>query len=468
MEYGALIQYLVYASLGISIIIPLAAIFTGRTSKAIAGLAWIAILSFTGSAILVIASPTPQLFYGGLVQHDNFTGFMMLAAALSGAIAMLAAGREPLFWESSPAYYSLLPLALAGTFFLLGAVDALLVLATWLLVSVISYVIVALPAEKESRAAAIRYILLGAIATLLLAVWAAGQLIVTSQAGLEGFTIAPLSVGKTSALAFAALIAALGFKLGVVPFHWWLPSVYGKADGKVIAVVSSVIKIAFIGILARIILLSSGNPFAAAYIAVTLAILAVATMTYGNIAALTTDRLQRLLAYSSIAHVGYLLAAMAALAYGAAASDQVARLALAAIAVQSIAYGAAKAALFGMVSPGRDSFEDIRGLLGGDKWTGIAAATLLLSLLGLPPLLGFWGKLYMFQAAAGYSIILVAAALINSAISSAYYVRAIRELIAEGEPKATPTPAAVAAVRLAALITIVLGLIAPLLVGIIP
>jgi len=380
---------------------------------------------------------------------------------------MLAAGREPLYWESSPAYYSLIPLALFGTFYLVGAADALLVLATWLLVSVISYVVVALPSEKDSRAAAIRYILVGAVATLFLAVWAAADLVVARELGLEAFTLAPLTLTKTSALAFTTLIIALGFKLGVVPLHWWLPSVYGRANGLVVSVVSSLIKIAFIGLLARIILVAAANPFAAPYIAGTLAVLAAATMTYGNIAALTTNRLQRLLAYSSIAHVGYILAALAALAYASALGGALINLALAAIAVQALAYGAAKAALFPLTT-GDDRFEAIRGLLGRDKWTGIAAATLLLSLLGLPPLLGFWGKLYMFLAVAAYSIILVVIALINSAISSVYYVRAIRELIAKDGSGTEPRESVKLAIQIAALLTIVLGLLAPLIIGIIP
>jgi len=467
MVYEQVIIYLIYTTLGISLIIPALTPLLGRTSKAIPTLAWLALLSFSAAAGLILYSPEPLAFYGGLVVHDNFTGLILLAVAASGAIAMLAAGREPLYWESSPAYYSLVPLALFGTFYLVGAADALLVLATWLLVSVISYVVIALPPEKDSRAAAIRYILIGAVATLFLAVWAAADLVVSRELGLEAFTLAPLTLTKTSALAFTTLIIALGFKLGVVPLHWWLPSVYGRANGLVVSIVSSLVKIAFIGLLARIILIASTSPFAAPYIAGTLAVLAVATMTYGNIAALTTDRLQRLLAYSSIAHVGYILAAFAALAYASAQAGALVNLALAAIAVQALAYGTAKAALFPLTTSD-DRFEAIRGLLGKDKWTGIAAATLLLSLLGLPPLLGFWGKLYMFLATAAYSIILVAIALVNSAISSVYYVRAIRELIAEDGPGAEPRESVKLAIRIAALLTIVLGLLAPLIIGIIP
>jgi len=467
VAYEQIVIYLVYTTLGISLIIPAVTPLLGRTSKAIPALAWIAVIAFAAAGGLILSSPEPLVFYDGLVIHSGFTGLILLAVAFSAAIAMLSAGYEPLYWESSPAYYSLVPLALFGSFYLVGAADALLVLATWLLVSVISYVIIALPSEKDSRAAAIRYILVGAVATLFLAVWAAAQLVVAGQIGLSSFTLAPLTPTKTGALAFATLIIALGFKLGVVPFHWWLPSVYGRANGIVVSVVSSLIKIAFIGLMARIILIAAANPFVATYIAPTLAILAVATMTYGNVAALTTDRLQKLLAYSSIAHVGYILAALAALAYGAATGGGLADLALAAIAIQALAYGAAKAALFGLTGYGDDSFEAIRGLLGSDKATGIAAATLLLSLLGLPPLLGFWGKLYMFLAVAAYSILLVAVALVNSAISSVYYVRAIRELIAEGEPAYKVEPNAALAVKIAAVLTIALGLLAPALLSLI-
>ena len=139
------------------------------------------------------------------------------------------------------------------------------------------------------------------------------------------------------------------------------------------------------------------------------------------------------------------------------------RYALAAVAVQAAAYGIAKAPLFSLTSTAR-SMREIRGLLGRDKAAGAGAAILLFSLLGMPPMLGFWGKLYMFIAVAKYSVLLVLVAFINSAISSAYYVRMARELAAEDYVEEVEVPREVSgALIIGALLLITLGLLAPIL-----
>lgn len=469
METVTTIEYLMYGTLILSLVVPLAATLAGRTSKLVTALSWIGVIVFalaSGLLFYKVSSIGQIAFYNGLIVHDAMTATILMAASAAASIALLGAGRDPQVWESSPAYYSLLPLALFGSFYIAGATDALLVLAAWLLVSVISYVFIALPSDKDSRAAAVRYILMGAVATLFLAVWVAANTVSAGEEGLTAFTIsAPSQVG-IGGLAVAALIAAVGFKIGVVPFHWWLPSVYGRADGRVVSVVAGVLKLAFIALLARLIyLMAYDNPIIGARLAIILAILAVATMTYGNIAGLTAGTLRTILAYSSIAHVGYILVGAAALAYYAPLDPTIAGMAMTGIAIQALAYGIAKSALFNLTVVA-DDLEEARGMLGSSKAAGATAATLFLSLLGLPPLLGFWGKLYLFLAAASYSAILVAVALINSAISAGYYVRAIRELAAEGEAP-RPGPRMIAALVLAGAATILLGAAAPVLAGLI-
>ncbi len=465
----AVIEYLLYATLALSLLVPLIAAIAGRTSRVVPVLAWAGVLAFSVASALTLykAAGLGQVaFYNGLVVHDGMTSIILLAASAAAAVALLGAGRDPQVWESSPAYYSLLPLALFGSFYIAGATDALLVLASWLLVSVISYVFVALPSDKDSRAAAVRYILLGAVATLFLAAWVAAETVAAGEEGLEAFAVAVPRQAGLGGLAVAALVAALGFKVGVVPFHWWLPSVYARADGRVISVVAGVLKLAFIGLLARLVyLMAYDDPIVGSRLALVLAILAVATMTYGNVAGLTAPSLRTILSYSSIAHVGYILVGAAALAYYAPLSPAMAGMAMAGIALQALAYGVAKAALFNLTVVA-DELSRARGMLGSDKLSGAMAATLFLSLLGLPPLLGFWGKLYLFLAAASYSVILVAIALVNSAISAGYYVRAIRELVSEGE---APRPASnmVIMLLIAGAITILLGLVAPIAAGLI-
>ncbi len=468
-----------YIVLAISLIIPLVAVAKTRTSRIIPLLSWIAVIIFavSSSILLMKTLDKPVSFYNGLVVHDKFTSFILLGMSLTAILGLAAAGKDPLLWESSPGFYSLLPLALFGAFIISGATDALTVVAAWLLVSVISYVYIALPPDKESRAAALRYILLGAIATLFLVIWLAANTTVASIQNLAGLTIAPLTADKISGLALAAFIAALGFKTGIAPFQWWVPSVYGRADGRVVSIVAGVLKLAFIALLARVIYLMAGGtlvqntvaPFTAPVsgrtIALVLAVLAVASMTYGNIAALTTQDLRALLAYSAIAQIGYIVAALAALAYFATSSPRLAEYALAAVALQTVAYGLAKAPLFALTSVDK-RLSTLRGLLGKNRIAGASAGILLFSLLGMPPMLGFWGKIYMFIAVAGFSAVLVVIAFINSAISSAYYVRASRDLLSSEEAQVeVPSEIEIAIVAAAALI-ILFGFMAPIIFSI--
>ena len=477
MTWIIAVETLYYVIVGLAIAIPVLSLVGGKHNNVHRGLAWIAVISaIIANSIMLYAASNPLEFFGGAVVHDKFTSFIALAASLAAAISLLASGRAPLEWPSSPAFYSLLPLVLLGVFVVSGAVDTFTVIASWLLLSVLAYVYVALPYDRESRAAAVRYILLGAIATLFLAVWVAFNSMVSTTENLSPFEVSVLTDTGLSGLVLMSVVAAIGFKTGVVPFHWWLPSVYGKAEGKVISVVASIIKLGFIALLARIVYLMAGgsiaghnllavaSPLAVNKAAAILAILAVATMTYGNVAALTTDRLKALLAYSSIAQIGYILAAIAALAYFAPGNGDLAKYAMAAIAVQAAAYGIAKSALFPLTDS-VDKISSLRGLRSTSPRSSAATAILLLSLLGMPPMLGFWGKLFMFIAVAGYSAILVVAAFLNSAVSSGYYARFARDVLS-GEPEGEPPsihPSVEASLIVAAILILALGFVAPIL-----
>ncbi len=435
-------------------------------------LAIIASISFIASAVAILASGQGATFFNGLVYHDQVSGVIMLGSGLAALIALVSAGLKPGGWSSHPAWYSLIPIALFGVFFLTGAIDSIMVLAAWLLVSVISYVIVALPDDLESVKAATRYIYVGAVATILLSLWIAFNATVAGEYSLDPTGIAPLNTEKLSALTPATVLAGLGFKLGAAPFHWWLPSVYGRADGKAISVVSGMIKLGFIGLLTRIVVEASRSPMGfetlsgTGAIALVMAAAAVASMTYGNIAALTPNSVRAILAYSSIAHVGYILVGLAAVAYAANTSIQMLNLALAGIAVQAVAYGLAKTALFATLPDSGDDIKEWARNLASTRTAKISASILLLSLLGLPPLLGFWGKLYLFLAAAGYSLLLVAIALVNSGISSFYYVRLVREILAS-EPTGKIDRNYETGLLAAAILTLLLGLIAPLIAGLV-
>ncbi|MGC9191510.1 MAG: proton-conducting transporter membrane subunit [Conexivisphaera sp.] len=461
-----LVQSMIYLTLATGLAVPL----VGRRWRIALSLAVLGSLAFlvASAASLYLSMSASLSLYGGLVVQDPFSSMILLGASVSSLLALVAMGPDASKWSTSPAAFSLVPLVLFGTFFLAGAADALVVLATWLIVSVASYVFIALPDDASSKAASVRYIMVGIVATLFLMAWAAVD---SALQAASSFAIVPLGAATLGArgLALAAVVAALaavGFKLGLFPFHWWLPNVYGRADGRVVSFVAGVVKLGFIAIIARILIVAAAGPLSAP-IALTAAAVAVITMIYGNFAALSSRSFQMILSYSSMAQVGYIMTAIAAAAYFAGlgpAYRPLLLLAYYAVAIQAVAYSLAKVPLFALAGEAGGRLTSVRGMLSSSPAAAVSASLLLLSLLGLPPLLGFWGKLYMFLAASGYSIWLAVLALVNSGISAFYYAVVIREMLAKGEgPRVEGRYLAALLAGAAAVLAI--GIIAPLLLG---
>ncbi len=455
----ALSASLVYVSLALGIIS--AVLYIRGLSRAIMAASVLSVISYAFASMFTFigAFLDPQgilVIHEGALVHDRFTSLILVASSLGALVAVAGSLRAAGEWPTSPGYYTLTPLILYGVYYLSGAVEPALILASWLLLSVASYVMIALPGDKDSSAAAARYIFVGTLATLFLVLWIAGL-------------IARFNTGPVwPAIVAVSALASLGFKIGVFPFSWWLPSVYGRANGIAVAVVAGVAKLAFISLLARLLstigqaptfspLYPGSEPFAVAHV---VALAAVATMTLGNIAALTTSNFQHMLAYSSLAQAGYILVGMAALtvSYSIGVDPY---LPLAGIALQALAYSLAKSSLFIMAAETRGR---IRGVLRGDAASTASVAVLLASLLGIPILIGFWGKLYLFLPASSYSILLVAIALANSGVSSAYYIRFLREaLSSDGDGGLSPSTRM--SLTLAAALTLLLGVMSPVIAG---
>jgi proton-translocating NADH-quinone oxidoreductase chain N len=238
------------------------------------------------------------------------------------------------------------------------------------------------------------------------------------------------------------VLFGLGYKAAVVPFHFWTPDAYDGAPLPVAAYLSVLPKLAALVALARVLPLALPDDTAGWTTA--MAVLAAATMTLGNVAALPQRNVVRLLAYSSIAQSGYLLMGVAALE----ASDQ----ALPALVYYALAYAAMNLAAFAVVlavqrerrSVDIDAF---RGLGRTHPWLTAALVLALLSLLGLPPLAGFVGKLELFTAAVDADQAwLAVVAVINTVISLYYYLRVIAPTVLElpaQSPSASPGAATV-------------------------
>ncbi|MBY0397066.1 MAG: NADH-quinone oxidoreductase subunit N, partial [Thermoleophilia bacterium] len=325
-------------------------------------------------------------------------------------------------------------------------------------------------ASRRGNEASIKYYVFGTVSGAMMLYglsWWFG-LAGTTNLELVGEALArgprPVVIGST-----ALVLAGLGYKAAVVPFHFWAPDVYEGAPLPVAAYLSVLPKLAALVALARLLPLALPDDTAGWTTAI--AAIAVATMTLGNLAAIPQRNVVRLLAYSSIAQSGYLLMGVAALEGSDAA--------LPALVFYAIAYGAMNLAAFAVViavqrERGSVDVEAFRGLGRRHPWWTAALVLAFLSLIGIPPLAGFVGKLELFTASidAGQAW-LAAAAVVNTVVSVYPYLRVVGPAVLEPGPRgasgvrgATSPPAGPlgAALAVTALATIAFGVAAePLL-----
>ncbi len=324
-------------------------------------------------------------------------------------------------------YYALLLLAVSGMFTLVLASDFLTFFVGLELMSLAGYVLAGyLRVKERSTEAALKYFMLG--------VFASGFLLygIAVLYGISGATHFPdlrhfLEQGHFSSpfvqLGVALLLVGLGFKVALVPFHGWAPDVYDGAPAPVSALLSTGIKTAAFGAFARLFTEALGLPgsWVSAF-----AVLAVLTMTLGNLGAFAQSSVKRMLAYSSVAHAGYLMVGLSAVSL--APADEVER----AVAFYLLAYTLMTAGAFGWIAWAagkgevRTSFEDYRGLGLKCPLMGLMMALFMFSLAGMTPLAGFFGKYYLFKLAVENGMVgLALIAVLNSFVSAYYYLRVV-------------------------------------------
>jgi NADH-quinone oxidoreductase subunit N len=281
--------------------------------------------------------------------------------------------------------------------------------------------------DRFSNEGGLKYFLLGSFASAILLFGISWTYGLTGTTRLEGIGQA-LSGNPAGLVAIAMLTVGATFKVAAVPFHYWTPDAYQGAPTPITGFLSVGPKLGAFALLVRLFVDGLGG-IRADWLVV-MAILAVLTMTGGNIVALVQVNVKRMLAYSSIAHTGYILAALAA--FAAAPSPPVQQQAIEAIGFYLLGYGVMNIAAFAVVGmlqrdPRRyGGLGSFAGLAGRAPWLAAAMAVLLLSLTGIPPTVGFFAKLYVLLAAvdAGLAWLAVLIAL-NAALAAFYYLRVI-------------------------------------------
>ncbi len=449
----------------------LADLWIPKDRKAIT--AW---LAFFGLAItLVIAVLVSGLTisaFGGMVTLDGFTHFLNVIILITGLAAVLLA-LDYLKKNNIERgeFYALLLFTITGMLMMASASDLVIVFLALELLSIPLYVLAGFARPRvESEESALKYFLLGAFASGFFVYGVAltyGATGTTNLQGIVGAVTAERAVDPLLLAGASLILVGLGFKVAAVPFHMWTPDVYDGAPTAVTAFMSVGAKAGGFAALFRVFF--TAFPALAADWAPAVAIIAALTMTLGNVLAIAQSSIKRMLAYSSIAHAGYIL--MAVVAGGKGALSEFAASAalfyLLAYMIMNLGAWAVVIAVEKRADAGQgNSIEDFAGLGVTRPGLALAMALFMLSLTGLPPTVGFVGKFYVFRAAidAGYMWLAVVG-VITSLISAFYYLRVIMVMwMKPGEGTASlPRPLGFV-VGLAGVATLVLGIVpAPLM-----
>lgn len=385
--------------------------------------------------MILLASALPGLSEAvaqplGLFVIDWLGVIVVLAAMFSAIIVALALNGK----EGGEIFSSMMLFSLTGTVLLATATDISVVIAGWSLISVTGYALAAVMKDPGSLRNAIKYAIMGGVAAQFLIVAFTFLFITTGNFSLLPNMGNPYFV--SASLVF--LLVAVGFKIGAAPFHMWLPDVYGYASPVAVGALSSITKLGAIAVLVRATYyyLSSNAAYAQAVVA-TMAIVATASMFIGNLGALTQRDVQRMMAYSSIAHMGYILIALVVIPVAIYVDETVSLyMAIAGLVIHVLAYSLAKAGVFISIDvfsgDGRPVIERFDGLGARNPGPAASISLLLLNLIGVPPLPGFWSKLLLFASAANPNLPglvvsgipwLTIIGVINSVISVFYYAK---------------------------------------------
>ena len=384
-------------------------------------------------------APGP-LFSGMLAVDPLAAAFkvILLAAGLLTLLAFSFRNSRELHGLGQGELYTLVLSLTLSSLLLAAANDVVMLYLSLEMVSITSYVMVAyLKGDRMSNEASLKYVLFGAAST--------GTMLygLSLLYGMTGTTSLPaiqrfLAAGVPEASRFAVfaiallVIAGFGFKIAAVPFHFWCPHVYQGAATPVTALLSVLPKAAGLAIALRFFYGTFSTPGATPWDLEgtidwphLLMLVSVVTMSVGNVAALTQTNMKRLLAYSSIAHAGYLLMGIVALSQNGARALLVY---LAAYVVMNL--GAFLVVTLVHLHEGSFDLRDYPGLSRRAPLLTVTMAFFLLSLVGIPPFVGFLGKLYVFGAIIeqGYGWYAVVGAL-NAAIAAYYYFRVIKVMV---------------------------------------
>ena len=376
-----------------------------------------------------------------------FFKILIILATILVSIVSLHSGELSLYRKGE--YFALLGIVTFGLFLMVSSIDLIMVYISIEIVSIMSFVLAGyLKQEERSNEAALKYVVYGAFSSGIMLF---GLSYVYGLTGSTNFfqiyqSISSLSSNQTETAVLVALLmilAGFGYKISAVPFHFWTPDVYEGSPTTITAYLSVAPKAGAFALMIRFfnqvfadggamggLDASSFTEFPWASI---LSLMAVVTMTLGNVVAIQQDSIKRMLAYSSIAHAGYMLLAMPVLS-----GDGIYAIMMYLFMYLFMNLGAFFVVITIKNQTGGESFDDYKGLGWEMPLVGVVMTIFMVSLTGLPPTAGFIGKFYIFAALIKggntfYWLVIIGG--INSVVSLYYYLRVVKVMYFEGEKK---------------------------------
>lgn len=441
MSYNYFIPEMIMAATAmLAIVVPLFLPQRARGRVAWLGLVGAAAAGIT--ALLLMPADYSELLYTA----DDIAVYSKVFFALTAMVVLLLAWEWNRKWVYRGEFVGLVLLASLGMMLLAEAMDFVAMFLALELTALAFYALVARPIVRDPKAseAGLKYLLLGAMASAVL-VYGIG--LVYAAAGTTHFVEVAKALRATPIaspvilLGLVMTVVGLGFKIGIVPFHMWIPDTYEGAPTAVVAFLSVAPKAATFIVLMRVMGVAFG-PLKPLWLII-FGILAFLTMSTGNLLALTQTNMKRLMAYSSIAQSGYVLLGFAVWSTGSVAG----------MLIYVFAYTFTNMAAFAAVltfaeHTGSNEIEDYAGLYARSPFLSVTLAAAMLSLAGFPLFAGFVVKLLVFipvfggGAEAKWLYWLVGAALVNAVISMYYYLRPVWQMFAVEGKETSAVPVA--------------------------
>ncbi len=439
-QAGDLLPYLVVAGGGLLVMVVDSFVRTLKKDH----LSYLTIFVLCGAVILqIIGDKSDTTLLNGMLITSDFTRvFNFLFAAIGVVTTIYATGLFDRDGRYRPEFYPLILFSILGMMVLAAANDLLTIFLGLETMSLSTYILVGgVRGNTSSSEAGFKYLILGGFSSAFLLM---GMALVYGFAGGTGFAdiSAALQTGTPDrllvGLGSGLMLVGFGFKVALVPFHMWTPDVYDGAPSYITGFMATAIKAAGFAILVRFAILMQPQLGFAWY--PVLSALAILTMSAGNLIALAQNNIKRMLAWSSVAHAGYLMLGIVAMispTHGGSEQmmhgQAIGEASGSAIIFYLIGYSLMNLAAFGVINilgqGNGEEADDINRYAGLSRTQPVAAATLavaMLSLAGIPPMVGFMAKFYLFSAVIKAGLIpLAIVGVINSLISVYYYLRVL-------------------------------------------